>query len=166
MILKGKNIVITMRTGTDSYEPFVCGTSCTMTTTQNKLELTDETIGNWKKWIRTELEGTIEVEGIVVLYNVGQFTAFDLWKAQWEIGKLDFFATMTDSAGNEFVLNVECLIDENSLVFDAEQGVLASNSLFLTMNGEPNFTESTTINPGTMGDFFQGDFSGDDFLVP
>ena len=164
MVLKGKKIVITMRTGTDEYTPFVCGESCVITTTRSKLELTDYTVGNWRKWVPTELEGTIEIEGLTVLYNINQFTSFDVWKAQWDTGKLDFYATMWDGAGNEFVFSCECMIDSNSLSFIASEQ-FATNSLTLTLNGQPNYTEITDVEPQPIGEFYEGDFSGDNFVV-
>lgn len=143
--VKAEGVVIYAKLGS-TYQPIACGTSATISTTSDKLELAPYTSGKWRSFIPNRISGTISCQGLIkVVPGSGLYSSFDILAYQYE----QFFVlakyVITDPLGNSKTYEVNCLVDE--VTFNTTAGGTATYSFTLSMTSDPQFVQ-TPIDTG------------------
>lgn len=143
--VKADGVVIYAKLGS-TYQPIACGTSATITTTSDKLELAPYTSGKWRSYIPNRISGTISCQGLIkVDPGSGLYSSFDILAYQYE----QFFVlakyVITDPLNNSKTYEVNCLVDE--VTFNTTAGGTATYSFTLSMTSDPQFVQ-TPIDSG------------------
>lgn len=133
-----------MKDALGEYVPFACGSSCTINFVREKYTVRSRTVGLWKTYIQTEISGTIEIEGVVTLFNTGRVTSLDLMALQRGQGYVEIICSIFDRYGNEATFTCPLLLDEVGIGFT--MGSTSSTTVKGTIQGEPTITY-TGSNP-------------------
>ena len=143
--VKADGVVIYAKLG-GAYQPIACGTSATVTTTSDKLELAPYTSGKWRSFIPNRISGSISCQGLIkVAPGSGLYSSFDILDYQY--GQFFVLAkyVITDPQGNAKTYEVNCLVDD--VTFNTTAGGTATYSFTLSMTSDPAFVQ-TPIDSG------------------
>lgn len=143
--VKADGVVIYAKLG-GAYQPIACGTSATVTTTSDKLELAPYTSGKWRSFIPNRISGSISCQGLIkVVPGAGLYSSFDILDYQY--GQFFVLAkyVITDPQGNAKTYEVNCLVDD--VTFNTQAGGTATYSFTLSMTSDPSFVQ-TPIDTG------------------
>jgi hypothetical protein len=143
--VKADGIVLYAKLGTNYY-PIACGTSISITTTSDKIELAPYTSGKWRSFIYNRISGTITGSGLIKI-DAGNnlYSVFDLIAFQYEQLFVLAKYIITDPNGNSKTYEVNCLVDEVTLNTDA--GGAATYNFSLSMTSDPEFIQ-TPVDTG------------------
>lgn len=137
--VKAEGIVIYHKLGVGFY-PIACGTSATISTTIDKLELAPYTNGKWRIYEYARTTGTISSSGLIKIdAGASSYSPFDLVDFQHSHQKVLTKYTITDPDGNSKTYEVNCLIDEVTL--NTEAGGVATYTMSMTMTSDPTFVQ-------------------------
>ena len=137
--VKADGIVIYHKLGV-GYYPIACGTTASITTTTDKIELAPYTNGKWRAYEYGRTTGTISSSGLIKIDAGGTaYSPFDLIDYQHSHQKVLTKYTITDPQGNSKTYQANCLIDEVTLNTDA--GGVATYTMSMTIASDPTFVQ-------------------------
>lgn len=137
--VKGDGLVLYVKLGSQ-YLPIACGTSVTISTVTDKIELAPYLNSKWRSYIYQRTTGTITGSGLIKIEpGAGLYSPLDLIDYQHEHIILLAKYTVKDPQNNTKTYEVSCLIDEVTLSSNA--GTNATYDFALSMTGNPEYTQ-------------------------
>ena len=143
--VKADGLVLYAKLGTNYY-PIACGTSISISTTTDKIELAPYQNSRWRSFIYGRTTGTITGSGLIKVAPSGNlYSPLDLIDYQQNHDIILAKYTVTDPQNNSRTYEVACLIDDVTLAADA--GGTATYNFTLSMTGNPEYIQ-TPVDTG------------------
>jgi predicted secreted protein len=147
-IVKGKDAIMRVKIGDGEYKYIACGTNITLDIQRDQIELTDRTVGGWRKYLPGVLTGTYSMTGVVVLEGDYKHNIADIFTQQWGDGDYSILYELLSSEGDTLVFEFPATIENVGLQGAAQSGTLATYSISGRVNGLPTmlFTDAPDQN--------------------
>jgi hypothetical protein len=143
--VKADGLVLYAKLGTNYY-PIACGTSVSISTTTDKIELAPYQNSKWRSFIYGRTTGTITGSGLIKVAPTGNlYSPLDLIDYQQNHDIILAKYSVTDPQNNSRNYEVACLIDDVTLSADA--GGTATYNFTLSMTGNPQYIQ-TPVDTG------------------